>query len=245
MTAWQNLGTHLLSMVVFLALAGLVRRDRVRLCWSFSAYLLALGLGNTLVAVWPERFFTSEVWIVQQTVYNALKVAVAIELGLRVFRAFPAAELLARRALLTGMAVTTLLLVALPAGADYRSFLDHLLPRILQGTIWLLNGLALVIVWYRLPVHPFHKAVLAGFVPYLLIFVTLLNVCRRFDWSEWIYELYSAADLTAFLLVNAYWALAAWKPEAAAGRGGTLEALQRGLPRAVRLGARSTALAER
>jgi hypothetical protein len=245
MTAWQTVGTHLLSILVFLALAGLVLRDRVRLCWSFAAYLVALALGNTRVAVWPERFFTSEVWIVQQTVYNTLKIAVAIELSLRVFRAFPAAELSARRALLTGMAMTTLVLVALPAGADYRSFLDHLLPRILQGTIWLLNGLALVIVWYRLPVHPFHKAILAGFVPYLLIFVTLLNVCRRFDWSEWVYELYSAADLTAFLLVNAYWVLAAWRPEAAADRRGTLETFLRGLPRAVRLGARTTALAER
>jgi hypothetical protein len=216
MTLWQWLVTHIHSLLALAVMVGVLRRGRVRLCWSFPAYLAAFFASSALVAVWPGKFFTEGFWVVQQTAFNALKVAVALELGMRVFHAFPTADANAKRSLVVGMFLTALALVGLPAAASgYRSFIDVVQPRVLQGTIWMLNGLAILIVWYRLPVHAFHKAILAGFVPYLLVFVTLLRLCQRFDWNERVYAVFSVADPAAFALVLAYWAWAAWRPDPA------------------------------
>ena len=44
------------------------------------------------------------------------------------------------------------------------------MPRLLNGTMWLFASLAILILWYRLPVHWFPKTILLSYVPYLLVF---------------------------------------------------------------------------
>lgn len=221
MTAWQVLIAHSVKVLVLLTLAGIMARRRTRLCWSFVAYLAAILTCNSLVTFWPERFFTAKFWFLQQALYDGLKMAIAVELAYRTFQAFPGAQATARRIFFLALLVVTALAVfGVPGVASSSSpalYGGNLLdwePRVLTGTIWLLNGVALLVVWYRVPIHPYHKAILLGFVPYLLVFTTLLRLLQHYGFE--ILPLVQSAEPAAYMLLVAWWAYAAWAPEPAA-----------------------------
>ena len=108
MSDLQLLVAHLVKLGLVALLAGMVLRGRMGLCWTFGAYVLAILVGNTLVTLAPERFYTPAFWVLKQGVYDALKVAIAIELAWRAFAAFPRVWRTARVVLLALLAVSTL-----------------------------------------------------------------------------------------------------------------------------------------
>jgi hypothetical protein len=94
-------------------------------------------------------------------------------------------------------------------GTDFRSFMAELHPRVLNGSIWLFTAIAALILWYRLPVNAFHKAVLLSYVPFLLVFTVTMNALGsatrdRLGWLSYLYQL-------AYLALMVYWARAAWR----------------------------------
>jgi hypothetical protein len=218
MTSSQVLIAHAVKILVLLTLAGILTRHRARLCWSFVAYLVVVLTCNSLVSFWPARFFDAWFWIAQQALYDALKMAIAVELTYRTFQAFPAAQATARRVLFVLLILTSLALVGLPravAGggpALYRATLLEWEPRVLTGTTWLLNALALMVIWYRVPLHRYHRAILLGFVPYLLVFTILLRLLLRYGWE--ILPIVQSAEPAAYMLLVGWWAYTAWEPEA-------------------------------
>jgi hypothetical protein len=219
MTSWQILIAHAVKLLVLLTLVGILTRQRARLCWSFMAYLAVILICNALVSLWPARFFTPWFWILKQALYDALKMGIAVELAYRTFQAFPAAQATARRVLFTILVLTSAALIGLPQGASggspalYETILFEWEPRVMTGTIWLLNGLGLLIVWYRVPIHAYHKAILLGFVPYMVVFTVLLRLLNRHGWE--ILPLVQSAEPAAYMLLMAWWAYAAWQPEPA------------------------------
>ena len=144
--------------------------------------------------------------------FDALRVAIAVELGFRVFQAFPRAQATARWVLFVLLIGTCVALIGIPVAATYHQVVLDWQPRVLTGTIWIMNGLALLITWYRIPVHPYHKAILLGFVPYLLIFTTLLSLTKQWGWDV-VGPYIQAADPIAYLLLMAFWARSAWRRE--------------------------------
>jgi hypothetical protein len=218
MTSWQILVAHAVKILILATLAGIVARRRASLCWSFVAYLAVILAGNSLVSFWPQRFFHATFWLAQQAVYDVLKMAVAVELAYRTFRAFPAAQVTARRVLFGLLVLTSLALMGVPRGLSgggpqlYAAALREWEPRVLMGTVWLMNAVALLVVWYRVPVHAFHRAILLGFVPYLIVFTTSLRLLDRYGWD--ILPLVQSAEPAAYMLLVAWWAHAAWQPEA-------------------------------
>jgi hypothetical protein len=84
-------------------------------------------------------------------------------------------------------------------------------PLVLFGAIWLLTGIAAVILWYRLPVHPLHKAILVGLVPYLLVFTISLNLIESWGWWE-VDDFVIFFPTLAWLLVLGFWTVVAWRP---------------------------------
>lgn len=209
MTASQVLIAHAVKILVLLTLAGILARRRWGLCWSFTAYLAVILVCNSLVSFWPERFYEPWFWIARTALYDALRIAIALELAYRTFQAFPGAQATARRILFALLIATTAALVALPWDSSYGMAVLVWEPRVLMGTIWLLNALAVVVIWYRLPIHPYHKAILLGFVPYLLVFTTLLRLLRHYGWE--ILPLVQSAEPAAYMLLMGWWAWAAWE----------------------------------
>jgi len=203
---------HGVKVGILLALIGLLARGHHRRCWAFVVYLLAITTGNCLVTFWPDLFLTEPFWVGKQALYDVLKLAVALELAYRAFRAFPGARQIARRAVFGLLLLSTAVIMAGPAHAPYRVVFDWQ-PRIVVGTIWIFTATALLVLWYHLPLHAWHRAILLGFTPYLVVFTTLMSVIRQHGWE--IRGQISMADTLAYLGLVVWWAYAAWRPVAA------------------------------
>jgi hypothetical protein len=196
---------------------GLLWRRRSRDCWSFIVYILALLTCEGIVALWPRTFFTYTWYLRFQAVYNVLKFAVALEIALRAFRAFPAALARIRLIVFVILGSTTFLALHGPfGGIDLRRLLFDWEPRTQAAAIWLMTAEALLIVWYRLPVTPFQKAILLGFLPYLTVFGTLMDVLRHLDVATgWPLAVVSTLNSAAFVATCVWWTWAAWRPRPA------------------------------
>jgi hypothetical protein len=188
-------------------------RKRYLSCYTFLAYLIAVLASDALIFCWPDRFLTWDFWLMKETIHNLLKFAVALELGIRTFRLFPGANATARRLLLLILALTYVAVVAVPTGdGNYAVLAAQIQPRILNGTIWVFTSQAALILWYRLPVDSFHKAILIGFIPYLLIFSVAMNTLNALGWRQEVNALQSYTQTSAYDLVLLYWLRAALQP---------------------------------
>jgi len=201
--------------------AGVVRRGRWPVCRMFLLFLLVVLLTDLLPTIWPERFYTKSFWLIRESLHNGLRFAVALELAYRTFRSFPGARSTAR-ALLLFLVASTLAVVlsatwGMPSVPEFSAIFTELQPRLLFGTLWLLTGIAALILWYRLPVDPMHKAILLGWVPYLLVFSVGLKLLADLGWDRWLPAL-NYVNATAYFLLLIYWARAAWAPAGAPAR---------------------------
>jgi hypothetical protein len=214
---WYEAASLAVSVVVsFVALGGLVARRKVSVCRFFVPYLGTVALADLLQLLWPDTFLQQWFWFGSQHVINVLRFALALELTYRVFRAFPSARATARGVLLVVLLIT--LAVVFAGTGDLQPtegapalgpLISRVQPRVLNGAIWLLTAIAGLILWYRLPVHPLHKAILIGYVPYLLIFTVSLNLIESQGWQ--VREQVNYLHMPAFLAVVTYWAVAAWR----------------------------------
>jgi hypothetical protein len=204
----QLVVAHLVKAGLVALLAGMVLRGRIGLCWAFGAYVLAILVGNTLVTLSPERFYTPAFWVLKQGVYDALKMAIAIELAWRAFGAFPGAWRTARAALLAVLGASTLGLAWLTPRSSYHT-LWQWQPGVVTAAVWLLTATALLVVFYQIPIGEWQRAIMLGLAPYLLVFVTLLSLLRRNDWA--LRAEVGLADSLAYLGLVTFWAYAAWR----------------------------------
>jgi hypothetical protein len=197
-------------------LSGLVVRRRVRVCYSFVLYIGANLVADLLMVLWPDQFNRQWFWLGKELLIHLLRFALALELTYWTFRAFPSARATVRGVLLLVLLVTMAIVV--PATADLTPqegaptlgpLISRVQPRVLNGVNWLFIGVAALILWYRLPVHPLHKAILIGYVPYLLVFTVSLNIIESQGWAA--RELVNPIHTMAFVLLLGYWAVAAWR----------------------------------
>lgn len=192
-------------------LAAILIRRRYATCLSFALYVTAVLVPGVLFAVWPERFYTVENYFLRETVHNLLKFAIALELGYRTFRVFPGALSVARKVALLILSLVALMAIAgISLNGPATGMAAEWHARVLNGTIWLLTGIAAVILWYRLPVAPFHKAILVGFVPYLLVFSVGMRAVVELGLQE--SHLFHRVHTVAYVALLFYWNRAAWAP---------------------------------
>ena len=164
-------------------LVGVLRRGLHRRCWSFLVYLLAVliytsaELAGTMCIYfkvrgleWPQLLWSWEFWHFEQTAFEVVKLALAVELGVRVVAAFPGTWRLART--LLGAALLTTTVAVTLGGAP-----QH--PLLASGTIWLFAAVSLVVILFNLPLDAWYRALLVSFVPYLFVFSTLQSILSR------------------------------------------------------------------
>jgi hypothetical protein len=191
-------------------LVGLVYRGYYRLCWSFAAYLAVYLASSVLMLLVPDMFYTRQFWLYKESTLNALKFGIALELAWKTFRAFPGALATVRATVFVVLAATLGAVLTVPAPREFDSIAGETQARIVNGTVWLFTGIAAVILWYRLPVNPFHKTLLIGFVPYLFAFTVVLQLFRTYGFDElamvnnYLYPI-------AYLVVLSYWCFGAWR----------------------------------
>jgi hypothetical protein len=199
---------HGVKLALLVSLAGIVVRRRARLCWAFPVYVVTILVSNSLQTFWPERFHTPEYWLLKQSIYDGMKLLLALELAWRSFRLFPGALRTARFVLAAILVATTLIVGFVTPPSEY-SAAWRWQPSITTGTLWMFTATALLVVWYQIPVHDWQRAIMLGLVPYLIVFVAFWDLVRRFGWQSltplnWL-------DTTAYLMVCLFWAWAAWR----------------------------------
>jgi hypothetical protein len=192
---------------------GVLHHGLHRRCWSFLVYLLAVVVYNSITVAGmafyyfprlegPQWLWSWEFWHFQQTTLELVKLAVAVELGVRVVAAFPGTWRLAR-ALLGAALVTTTAAVMLGVAPQH--------PLLASGTIWLFTAVSLVVILFNLPLHAWYRAILVGLVPYLFVFSTVQSILARRG-----YELATTLgriDQVAYLALVCWWVYAAWRAE--------------------------------
>jgi hypothetical protein len=203
---------HAVKLALLAVLVGVLVRGRVRQCWAFPAYVVTVLLTNFVGSMWPERFHNPETWVIFQAAFDVLKLAVVLELSWRAFALFPGAMRNARLVLLIVLIASTLAIAVWTPPSSYNTVWQFQ-PSIVTGTLWLLTALALLVVWYQIPVHDFQRAIMLGFAPYLLVFVAALDILRRHGWSA--VATASILDQSAYLALVAFWAWAAWRQDSA------------------------------
>ena len=204
---------HAVKVVLVAALVGLYVRGRSGRSLAIVAYLWAALLGNSLTTFWPDVFFNYEFWMRRQALFDVLKLLVGVEIALRAFRVFPGARATWERLLAASVVVaTTLGFWFLPRDPPYGVMFAHQ-PQIIAATVWLFTVTSLVIVHYRIPVDPWHRAILLAFVPYLLVSTTAVTVMKSLGAS--IHPAMGFLDSVAYLVLIAYWVQAAWRREEA------------------------------
>jgi hypothetical protein len=196
------------------ALLGSVLRRRYETWWFFSAYLVAVFVCESLPHLAPEHFYTPDFWQAKETAYAGLRFGMASEVGVRTMRAFPGALATARRIVLLIVLVTLAAVATAPAGDRYTTFVGELQPRVLNGSIWMLMAIAAVILWYRLPVQPFHKVVLLSYIPYIVVFTMVSRYVSEAGWQRGVAMQY--VNQLAYVALVAYWNYAIWRRDSPA-----------------------------
>ncbi len=216
MTVPQQAITWAACLATLVLLAGLAIRRRLSVCWTFPLYLAVVMVGDLLPLMRPETFFRQWFWVSKELVIALSRFALALELAYRTFRAFPGARATARSALLLLLLLTLLGVVTgtqdlqqIAGETALSPVIHHLLPRLLNGSIWLLTAIAALILWYRVPIHPFHKAILNALVVYLVVFTASLNLIESQGWK--VIGRVDYLHTTAYLVLLSYWAFAAWR----------------------------------
>lgn len=187
-------------------------RGRWRLSLIFPAYLVwGLLLGLSMV-VDKERFWTKSFYMVISGGAELLRLGLGLELAWRTFRLFPGAGSTARKvalAILALTAVAALAVIARPPFDTYETATTLVIPRVQNGTLWLMVATLVVAYWYRVPIHPFHLALLTTFTAYMAIFATLLTLISVRGWA--IIPYVYALDSASYALAACWWVHAAWR----------------------------------
>jgi hypothetical protein len=165
--------------------------------------------------MWWPRFDGKTFWILRQAVYAILYLGIGLEIGWRTFRWFPGAASAARKtalAILTVSALTMISQETWPPGWPIHLGL-HLHAPAVDGALWLMAATMVLARWYRVPLHPFHAAVLTGQVASTAFFTTIIGLYDLYAWP-WL----DILRPSFYLLLWSWWAVLAWRPESQTAR---------------------------
>ncbi len=208
MTAFQLLSLVGGLVLMTALLIGLLARGGARVCPSFAVYAAAVLLTNLPLIVKPQ-LYGWEFYLAGEVAHALLKLVLAGELGWRMFAHLPGARASLAAGLLLVVTLTLAAVLLAPLGAQPHVVAQTALARLLHGTAWIFGALLAAKLYYRIPVHPLHQAILRGFVPFLLTFTVALGLFETFGWDVRLPASY--AYTTTYMAMLVYWNLVAWR----------------------------------
>lgn len=194
----------LVAVLLAAALLALAVRGRAGVSWPFTAHLGLCLLTNRLITWWPERFYTQAFWWAKEAALAGLALVVLLGLTRAVLDAFPRA----RRFTLDA---TAAILACTAVAAAFASPYDAL-SLVHGGTVWGFALLLAVTLWFQLPLHPLHRAIMLGFALYLGAYGTVLGLVRYLEPAALPYL--AALDAAAYAATLGLWLRAAVRPYA-------------------------------
>ncbi len=189
---------------------GILRRGKIRSCWTFSAYVAAATSFSTYILLYPERY-TPVLFIIKQGIYDSLLFGMALEIAYKAFAAFRGVASRVRGFLGLAVTLSTICVFFMaPTDSQYEN-LGRYQPSITTAGLWCLTFVALLIVWYQIPVPAFTRAIMLGYVPYLLVFVVCMDLIERMGWG--FIDNVGVLNAMAYDASAGYLAYAAWRKD--------------------------------
>lgn len=212
MSAAQLVHIYVGSALLALVAAGLVVRGRVSQCWLFLLQVVATLACNLSIAQWPERLFVFTFYSMKETLLWVLTILVALEIWLRSFAVFRRARRRVGLALVLVLLATLAAIHQIPAGLlPYDALLGILCARQQAGALALFAVVVSAGSWYRVPLHPLHRAILFGFATYLVAFTLALSLI---GWRQesWVYRWTAPIPPLAYTITELWWLWVVWTP---------------------------------
>jgi hypothetical protein len=201
------------GLLAMATIIGLVTRGRWRSCWSFLAYALTVVGAGVSFALRPD-LFTWQSWMMWQTLQVALKLAILFELGTYIFRPFPGALAAVRGVIVIVLTATAAGLLSLRfVGSDLSEFALKAGPIANQGAAWGCALLLALSTWYFVPMDTWRRAILIGMATYGMLFTVAMAALER--WGAGAKGVLSYVNMGAYVILLAYWNVAAWRPAVA------------------------------
>ena len=188
---------------------GIVGRRKVGLCYSFFALITASTGFTGFFLLFPESY-TPQAFLVKQGIYDVLLFGMSLELAFRIFAAFKGIATRVRQVLGAFVIASSLAILAFTPPGTYAEFWRYQ-PGVTTAGIWCLTCVALLMVWYQIPIPPFVRAIVLGYVPYLMVFVVCTDLIGRLGWGA-IPQL-NILNALAYDAMAGYWAHAAWRKD--------------------------------
>jgi len=189
-----------------------------RFCRTFVVYAGVVAVVDGLVAVWPATFYNWGFWQAKELTFSILSFLVALEIAGLTFQAFPGARARARQLSVLILLATLAAIAFTPVSGDgpttdpsQADLYVELQSRLAHGTVMLLAVVWALVLWYVVPLHRWHRAILRGLLPYMLLFTVAVRLLVSWGWHARVWIGY--ADSVAYIIVCAYWAWEAWRKE--------------------------------
>lgn len=211
MEAFQLLINYAESSLLALIVLGLVIRRRSSFCRSFLFYAAWVLTSHVVIARWPHLFLNIACFMVSETVVFAAKVLIAVEIAHKSFSALDRArpwEIAALAGVLLATALTEWFASAVALN-DFGTFVGIVNPRRQAGTLAMFAVVVAAVSWYRIPLHPLHRAILIGFGVYQV--VNTVGSCLYVWHGEQTRTLFLGLNGAAYIGAASWWAYAAWR----------------------------------
>ena len=209
----QTFFLYVEAALLALVAIGMCMRRRVALCRLFFLYVLAVFVDHVLLMFWWLRFRSISYYTFNNSTYAILKFLTAIEIWSRTFSTFPRGRARVGLLLAAALLATAVAVALTPPGLNqFRAFVGFVDPRLQAGSLFTFAILASAVAWYRVPMHPFHRAVLLGFAVYLSAHTAALSMLGWLDNSPWARHKVTLLEGTTYVSTLVWWAWAAWRP---------------------------------
>jgi len=224
LTGYQQVVLRCEALLLGCLLLGLIARGSWRVCATFLLYVAAVLAADAVVLLSPNHY-RWDFWLGTEIVHAVLKLLLVTELGWRIFAKLPGARAATGAALLAVLVATLVAVLEAPAATAPEIVAQTALPPVLQGTAWAFGVVFALMLWFRVPSHPLHRAVLRGLVPYLLVLTVCMDVLRTLGWDVRPAVVYGYT--IAYQVVLLYWNAVVWgsQPEPPVAPG-VVQALQ-------------------
>jgi hypothetical protein len=207
LTITQQILAGAAQLCLLACFVGLLRSGRWRECISFFVYIVAVLVFGSLQTWIPSKFNNWPYYLAKQSIYEGIKLSLALELAYRVFRYFPGAKVTAERWVLLVLVGSIVGLQTL--SGQGRIFVLNVHSHVSLCTLWIF-GVTWMLVWrYAILLHPTHRGLLSSFAPYLALFAGLSHLLALIGKEFRPY--FAHIDQPAYLLLAAWFAVLAWR----------------------------------
>ncbi len=189
---------------------GMLYTGKARQSVAFLSYVSVGALYGLMITFRPD-LHTPEAYSIKSGIYFTLFFLMAMEIGFKSFGAFQGVARWAKGLLAAFVAASTAAVLFLtPQSLVYADLASYEAP-ITTAAIWCLSFVALLVVWYQIPVPAFTRSLLLSFVPYLAVFVVCDNLLVRHGWG--IVKITNSMNALAYDVMATYVAYAAWRKD--------------------------------